>query len=37
MSLIALLISVWMLRLLLIVVSLMLVVQILGILLPRGH
>lgn len=37
MSLIALLICVWMLRLLLIVVSLMLVVQILGILLPRGH
>lgn len=37
MSLIALLICVWMLRLLLIVVSLMLVVQIIGILLPRGH
>lgn len=37
MSLIALLICVWMLRLLLIVVSLMLVVQILGIFLPRGH
>lgn len=37
MSLIALQICVWMLRLLLIVVSLMLVVQIIGILLPRGH
>lgn len=37
MSLIALLICVWMLRLLLIAVSLMLVVQIIGILLPRGH
>ncbi len=37
MSLIALLICVWMLRLLVIAVSLMLVVQVIGILLPRGH
>ncbi len=36
MSLITLLICVWILRLLLIAVSLMLVVQVIGILLPRG-
>jgi hypothetical protein len=37
MSLIALLICIWMLRLLLIAVSLLLVVQIIGMLLSRGH
>jgi len=37
MSLIILVICVWMLRLLLIAVSLLLVVQIIGMLLSRGH
>ncbi len=37
MSLIVLVICVWMLRLLLIAVSLLLVVQIIGIFLSRGH
>jgi|GEM_PF-2901983 hypothetical protein len=37
MSLIVLVICVWMLRLLLIAVSLLLVVQIIGMLLSRGH
>ena len=37
MSLIVLVICVWMLRLLLIAVSLLLVVQVIGMLLSRGH